>query len=258
MVVPDGESWSIQIYAFGRFEIMLDGELLRFRLKTPRKPLALLKALVCGGIGGVSQAALCDALWPEQEPWSAARSLHIAAFRLRALLRRKSAVVMEGGRVALDPELCWVDAWAFEQQVAEAKDPTALLWALRFYRGMFLSDSDHPFALEARERMRRKFIRAVLQLGRSYERIGDTNSAIDLYAMALDADCTSEDVHRGLMRCLALSGQSSAVAAAFQRCRTVLVRHFGTAPSPLTERIYHQACTVRAGRGGQESSAGGI
>ena len=44
MAVPDGESWSIQIYAFGRFEIMLDGELLRFRLKTPRKPLALATA----------------------------------------------------------------------------------------------------------------------------------------------------------------------------------------------------------------------
>lgn len=241
------ESWSIQVYALGRFEIMLDGEPLRFRLKTPRKPLALLKSLLCGGTHGLSQASVCDALWPEQEPWSATRSLHITAFRLRGLLRRKSALVMDGGRVALDPDICWVDAWDFEHAVTQAKDPSALLWALRFYRGMFLSDSDHSFAIEARERLRRKFIRAVLQLGRNYERIGDTSSAIDLYAMALDADSTSEDLHRGLMRCLALSGQHSAVAAAFQRCRTMLVRQFGTAPSPLTEQIYQQACAGSAG-----------
>jgi anti-sigma factor RsiW len=49
------------------------------------------------------------------------------------------------------------------------------------------------------------------------------------------------------MRCLALSGQSSAVAAAFQRCRAMLVRHFGTAPSPLTEQIYQQACSGAPG-----------
>ncbi|HEY4974894.1 MAG TPA: bacterial transcriptional activator domain-containing protein [Steroidobacteraceae bacterium] len=255
MQSPGAESWSIQVYALGRFEILLDGEPLRFRLKTPRKPLALLKSLLCGGIHGVSQSAVCDALWPEQEPWSATRSLHITAFRLRGLLRRKSAVVMDGGRVALDPELCWVDAWEFEHSVSQAKDPTALLWALRFYRGIFLSDSDHPFAIEARERLRRKFIRAVLQLGRRYEQIGDTSSAIDLYAMALDADATSEDVHRGLMRCLVLSGQFSAVPAAFQRCRAMLLRHFGTAPSPLTEQIYQQACAGAPGWTGQRSAA---
>jgi DNA-binding SARP family transcriptional activator len=82
----------------------------------------------------------------------------------------------------------------------------------------------------------------VLQLGSGYERIGDTQSAIDLYLMALDADATCEDVHRGLMRCLAREGQSSAVAAAFLRCRAMLTRHFGTEPSAQTEKIYREAC----------------
>jgi DNA-binding SARP family transcriptional activator len=245
MELQTGDVRPIRIYTLGRFEILLDGAPLRFLFKTPRKPLALLKGLLSGGLHGIRQEALTDALWPDLAPWSAARVLHVTIYRLRSLLCRKRAVVVDDGRVALDPELCWVDAWAFEHAVADARDPTALLWALRFYRGMFLSDAEHPLAYEARDRLRRKFNRAVLQLGQSYERIGDTQSAIDLYQMALDADSASEDVHRSLMRCLAREGQSSAVAAAFHRCRTTLMRQFGTAPSLQTEQIYRQACAAR-------------
>jgi len=245
MDLQPGASQPVKIYTLGRFEILLDGQPLRFVFKTPRKPLALLKGLLCAGVAGIRQEVLTDTLWPDLEAWSAARVLHVTLFRLRALLGRKSAVRVGDGRVTLDPEHCWVDAWTFEHAVAEAKDPTSLLWALRFYRGMFLSDADHPLAYEARERMQRRFHRAVLQLGQSYERMGDTTSAIDLYLMALDADGRSEDVHRALMRCLAREGQSSAVAAAFQRCRATLLRHFGTAPSPLTEQLYRDACGSR-------------
>ncbi|HEX2791171.1 MAG TPA: bacterial transcriptional activator domain-containing protein [Steroidobacteraceae bacterium] len=239
----------INIYTLGRFDIVLDGAPLRYVFKAPRKPLVLLKALLSGGKGGVSQEALREALWPELEQWSAVKALYATVLQLRKLLGRKSAVKVDPARVALDPEDCWVDAWAFENAVGQATDPTELLWALRFYRGMFLSDAEHSLASDARQRLRRTFIRAVLQLGQGYERIGDTQSAIDLYLMALDADSTSEDVHRGLMRCLAQEGQSSAVAAAFLRCRAMLIRHFGTEPSPLTEKIYRQACPASAGAG---------
>ena len=243
MNMQAADSRPINIYTLGRFEIVLDGAPMRFVFKAPRKPLALLKALLSGGRTGVSQDALGDALWPELEPWSAVKALYATVLQLRKLLGRKSAVVVDPVRVALDPESCWVDAWAFEHAVAAASDPTELLWALRFYRGMFLSDAEHSLASEARQRLRRKFIRSVLQLGLGYERIGDTQSAIDLYLMALEADCTPEEVHRALMRCLATQRQSAAVAAAFLRCRAMLSRHFGTVPSPLTEQIYRDACS---------------
>jgi LuxR family transcriptional regulator, maltose regulon positive regulatory protein len=233
----------INIYTLGRFDVVLDAVPLRFVFKAPRKPLVLLKALLSGGRAGVSQEALRVALWPELEQWSAVKALYATVLQLRKLLGRKSAVKVDPTRVALDPEDCWVDAWAFEHAVAEARDPTELLWALRFYRGMFLSDAEHSLASDARQRLRRTFFRSVLQLGLGYERIGDTQSAIDLYLMALEADATCEDVHRGLMRCLALEGQSSAVAAAFLRCRAMLTRHFGTEPSALTEKIYREACS---------------
>jgi LuxR family transcriptional regulator, maltose regulon positive regulatory protein len=232
----------IAIYTLGRFEVALEGVPLRFVFKVPRKPLALLKALLAGGKTGVSQNALCDTLWPDLEPWSAARALHITAFRLRGLLKSKTALIVQEGRVALDSEQCWVDAWQFEHSLGLAKDPTEVLWALRFYRGTFLADADHPLAIEARDRLSCKFIRSVAQLGSSFERIGDIQSAIDLYLMALDADGRCEELHQSLMRCLAREGQPSAVAAAYHRCRASLQRHFGTEPSAATEEIYREAC----------------
>jgi DNA-binding SARP family transcriptional activator len=237
----------IAIYTLGRFEVALEGIALRFVFKVPRKPLSLLKALLCGGKQGVSQSVLCDTIWPDLEPWAAARALHITAFRLRGLLGSKSAVLVQEGRVALDADQVWVDAWAFENALSTAKDPTETLWALRFYRGIFLVDAEHPLALEARDRLSCKFIRTVSQLGASYERIGDTRSAIDLYLMALDADGRYEELHQGLMRCLATEGQPSAVAAAYHRCRAALQRYFGTEPSELTEQIYRDACPGQAG-----------
>jgi LuxR family maltose regulon positive regulatory protein len=232
----------IAIYTLGRFEVTLEGSALRFVFKVPRKPLALLKALLSGDRHGVSQATLCDTIWPDLEPWAAARALHITAFRLRGLLGRKSALIVQEGRVSLNCEQCWVDAWEFERALGQAKDPTEQLLALRFYRGSFLSDADHPLTLETRDRLSCKFIRSVSQLGASYERIGDTQSAIDLYLMALDADGRCEELHQSLMRCLAREGQPSAVAAAYHRCRAALYRHFSTGPSAATEQIYREAC----------------
>ncbi len=232
----------ILIYALGRFDIVLDGTPLRFVTKTPRKVLALLKGLLCAGARGVSQGTLLDALWPECDSWLARRALNTSVYRLRQLLRCKDAVVLNDGRIALNPDLCWVDAWAFEQGVAEPKDLSAQHAILRLYEGMLLSEAEHPLAYEPRERLRRKFIQAVLHLGQAYERRGETGPAITLYERALDTDCTPEDVHAALMRCLAREGRTAAVRAAYLRCRTMLQRHFATKPSPPTEQIYRETC----------------
>jgi DNA-binding SARP family transcriptional activator len=243
MMTQPGESRPIHIYVLGRFDIVLDGAPLRFVSKAPRKVLAVLKSLLCVGRHGVSQGTLQDAFWPESDPGLAKRALNTSVYRLRQLLRRKEAVALSDGWIWLDPALCWVDAWAFEQGILEPKDPAALRSVLRLYGGMLLNEAEHPLAFEPRERLRRKFIQAVLELGQAYEHSGECASAIALYESALDIDCTPEDVHRALMRCLAREGKPAAVGAAYQRCRTMLWRHFAIGPSPATQTIYREVCS---------------
>jgi len=246
VTIQSGESRPIQLYALGRFEIVLEGTPLRFVSKTPRKVLAVLKALLCVGKRGVSQETLQDALWPESDALLARRALNTAVYRLRRLLCHKDAIVLHDGGMALDPAVCWVDAWVFEQGISESMDPDSLHSMLRLYGGRLLSEADHPLAYEPRERLRRKFVQAVLQLGQAYERSGEIGASISLYESALDIDCTPEDVHRALMWCLAREGKPAAVGAAYQRCRTMLWRHFATGPSAATEQIYREACSNRA------------
>jgi len=242
MTIRGSESRPIQINTLGRFDIVLEGAPLRFVSKAPRKVLAVLKGLLCAGGRAVSQGTLQDALWPQADPWLARRALSTTVYRLRQLLHHKEAVSLNDGWLMLEPALCWVDAWEFEQALAEPQDLTVLPAVLRLYGGMFLSEADHPLAFETRERLRRKFIQGVLQLGQAYERTGEIGSAIALYERALDMDCTPEDVHRSLMRCLAREGKPAAVAAAYLRCRTTLWRHFATRPSPATEQLYRETC----------------
>ena len=59
--------WPIKIFTLGRFEVLRDGEPVRFARKVQRKPLALLKALIAFGGRTVREDLVMDALWPEAE-----------------------------------------------------------------------------------------------------------------------------------------------------------------------------------------------
>src|SRR5450631_819215 len=63
---PDIENWPwpVKIYTLGHFEVLKDGELLRFEGKVQRKPIELAKMLVALGGRDVSANKLIDLLWP--------------------------------------------------------------------------------------------------------------------------------------------------------------------------------------------------
>jgi LuxR family transcriptional regulator, maltose regulon positive regulatory protein len=224
-------SQPVFIHALGRFEILINGALLRFVFKAPRKPLDLLKGLLTSGGGSVGQHTLCEALWPDLDSWSASRALNTAVFRLRALLGSKTSIRVDCGQLRLEPSYCRVDAWEFESGLASAADPDALLQALLQYGGAFLGDSEHPLALETRRRLQRKYLRGLLQLGQGYERCGNFGSAIDLYNRGLDVDGTAEELHSALISCLERAGQAAAAAAAFQRCSAVFKNRLAAPPA---------------------------
>ncbi len=212
----------VVVHALGRFEVLVRGEALRFMFKAPRKPLDLLKGLLTAGGGSVGQHTLCEALWPDLDPWSAGRALNTAVFRLRKLLGDKATIRVDCGQLRLDGQHCRVDAWDFESDITHSADPDTLLSALLRYRGPFLGDTEHPMVLETRRRLQRKFLRGLLQLGQNYERCGNFGSAIDLYNRGLDVEGDSEELHSALISCLERAGQAASAAAAYQRCSALL------------------------------------
>jgi DNA-binding SARP family transcriptional activator len=243
-----GWPWPLEIRALGRFEIRRDGEPLVYSRKTPKKTLALLKAMIALGSGNVSEQRLMDTLWADEEGDAAANSLAATVLRLRALLGDPAAVVQQGGKLSLDRTRVWVDVFAFEQAISAAeaaahrRDPveqTHLVRALELYAGAFLAeDEGEGWPVAARERLRGRFIHA---LGRRAERLeadSEFEAAILVYLRGLDADPAVESFYQGLMRCYQRLGRRSEAIGAYQRLKQILSITLGLAPSAASERLY--------------------
>jgi LuxR family maltose regulon positive regulatory protein len=212
----------IRIHALGRFQVEIDDSPLRFGRKTPHKVLQLLQCLICDRGRGLGRHALCELLWPGEELWTAGGTLGVTLYRLRRLLCFPNAVLSVHGRIMLDPAVCWVDAWQFEQAVDSPRVLPSLFHALQLYRGVFVPGTTVPSILDMRERLRRKFVRATLELCQFHERAGDAQAAIDLYQEALRSEVQAEPLHRGLIACLARARRTAEAAQAYERCCTLL------------------------------------
>jgi DNA-binding SARP family transcriptional activator len=147
----------------------------------------------------------------------------------------------------MDPRHCWVDAWAFEalgdradeaSRRGEAARAVALSeQGLAFYRGAFLAgETGVAWTLSARERLRRRFLRQVSQVGRYREAAGEWEQAIEWYERGLDVDDLAEEFYQRLMASYQALGRRAEALAVFERCRGTLAATLGVGPSPETER----------------------
>jgi DNA-binding SARP family transcriptional activator len=236
--------WPLRIHALGRFEVLRDGAPLAFRGKAQKKPLELLKALVALGGEGVETGRLAAILWPDASGDAAKVSFDSTLYRLRKLLDQDAALALVEGKLSLDRRQCFVDVWAFDRVAREADsgggaDAVALAQRLTAaYPDHFLSgDEDQPWLMGMRDRLRSKFVRAVVALGRALEADARWPEAIALYARALELDNLAEDLYRSLMVCYRELGRPSEALQTYRRCRELLSVVLGLAPSPETEAV---------------------
>jgi DNA-binding SARP family transcriptional activator len=234
---PDNWPWPVRIQTLGRFEVHVAGEPLEYSRKLPRKTLLLLKAIVALGGREVREQALCDALWGDEEGDAASNAFGITLLRLRKLLGSNESIVQRGGTVSLNPEVCWVDAQAFEARLSGDR---AKGWdALGLYGGTFLpTDEDEPWTVGARERLRGRFIHALSMRGAEFEAHGDECAALECYLRGIDADPIVESFHVGLMRCYERLGKRTEALSVYRRLRQTLSVTLGVQPSEAAQRLF--------------------
>jgi DNA-binding SARP family transcriptional activator len=243
--IPELETWPwpIKIYTLGRFSLLVAEQPVTFAGKAPRKPLALLKALIAFGGCDVRDYQLIDALWPAEEGDAARDAFRVALHRLRKLLSDPHAVLVEEGRITLNPRLCWVDTVAFESMLGGnetrvSRSPQAHV-ALELYGGEFLPGDRHePWTAPLRERVRAKFMHQFGRLGADFERRGEWQHALELYLRGLDADALTESFYQGLMRCHAALGRPADAASVYQRLERTLSAALGKQPSASSRSLY--------------------
>jgi DNA-binding SARP family transcriptional activator len=244
--------WPIRIHTLGRLRIEIDGVALAFTGKVARKPLELLQFTIASGGSEVSAATVMFALWRELEGDKAKSAFNVALHRLRKLLGRDDAVVLEVGRLSLDPRQVWVDCLAFEHLVDGASAGPAvpislgavadLKRAVAIYGGHYLHDTDdEPWQLVYRARLASKFKRSVSLVVRHYIASGQPLHGRTLLERALELDPTAEDLTRELMQMLLEAGEQSEALRVFEQCRSAIERGLGAKPAASTLALLERA-----------------
>lgn len=206
---PEGlgvhERWPmpLKVFTLGRFAVLVDGKALSFLGKAQKRPLELLKALIALGGRNVREELITEALWPDAEADAAARSLTSAIHRLRRLIGDAS-VLRQHGQLTLNAGRCWVDVWGFERrlsslssswQSAEADvlaQKTSELLAL-YPRPFLQGEPEKPWVLQARQRLERRLVRLLRQLGQRHASDGAGELAHDCFQKVLDLQPEAED-----------------------------------------------------------------
>ncbi len=157
---PEAWPWPVKLRALGRLVITLGGQPLGFSGKEPKKPLALLMALISFGGVQVSEQRLNAALWGGAEAEDAHTAFTAALHRLRKLLGSDDALLLTDNRLSLNADKVWLDVWALDRALTT---PHAVPEVLALYQGAFLDDNEAPWALATREKLRAKFVRFATQ-----------------------------------------------------------------------------------------------
>jgi DNA-binding SARP family transcriptional activator len=242
---------TVRIHTLGRFTLAVEGAPRTQHAKPQRKPLDLLKALIVSGARPAAAAKLADCLWPDGEGDAARNCLRVAVHRLRQLLAHHDAIVFRDDKLFLNPQICWVDAWAFEQ-ACELLGTTSehapvqvhgMVQTIAMYGGhLFADEPESWWILAARDRLRGKWLRLVWRLGEHYETTQRWTDACALYSCALIGEPVSEPLYRRLMVCQHAGGLSAEIAVTYALCCTQLLAGPGTLPCRETKSLYRMLC----------------
>lgn len=251
----DAVAHPIQIYILGTLRVVRDGYAVAESEWQTRQARQLLKILITERPRPVSTDRLIDLLWPESASQAAATTLRSAINALRNVLEperphrapAKYIITQHPGYAFREHDQIWLDVDAFEAALALAEKSTTpvdksrhLQTAVDCYTDDYLtSDPYADWARNERERLRERYLTALLQLAALQAAQGAYTAAIALVRQVLTRDPVRENAYQLLMRYQAEAGDSASALLTYERCRTLLAEELGADPSPLTQ-AWHQ------------------
>ncbi|GIH06901.1 SARP family transcriptional regulator [Rhizocola hellebori] len=199
----------------------------------------------------VSHVNLADALWGDQLPRTAMRSLYSHVARVRQALDDcglPGVLVTRDSGYVLELRPTEVDAVRFEERVAQgrrvlaagaaAEAVTHLLDGLALWRGKALEDGEPSgWAATEVDRLAHARLNALEDLWDARLRLGEQESAITEIERLLAAHPARERLVSLLMLALCRSGRHASAIEAYQRLRAHLADQLGVEPSPQLQRL---------------------
>jgi serine/threonine-protein kinase PknK len=219
----------LELHLFGGFGVEVDGRPIALDGIKPRAR-AVLRFLAARPGVAIHREVIQEALWPEVDAATGARSLHVAVSALRGLFSdalggdATRLIAREGDayRLAVDPDQ--VDVGRFEQAMARARGlrngsgrlgggTADFATALLLYRGDLLpQDGPAEWAVERREHFRREAVEAATIVADDAYGAGDLEEAIRVCRRGLELDRFHDPLWRVLIAARDQAGDSGAAS----------------------------------------------
>lgn len=235
------------VQALGTMKVSRSGRLLTSAVWTYAKAEELFFYLMCHSTRTKEQIGL--ALWPDSSPEQLRNRLGIALYRLRRALGRPDWIVFEHDEYYFDRSIPYqFDLEMFDTHLTEAKrlEKTAPIKAIeqlteasKLYRGEFLENlTEGDWFRILREQLRRKYLEALLSLGRMQFAAANYSQAAEVYRQVIAHDNLLEAAHRELMRCYAQMGERGQMQRQYQSLETLLRQELGASPAAETRALF--------------------
>jgi DNA-binding SARP family transcriptional activator/tetratricopeptide (TPR) repeat protein len=232
-------SGALEIRAFGVFAVEAGGRPVALERVKPRARAVLRFLAVRPGVA-IHREVIQEALWPDVDSTTGARSLHVAVSALRGLFAEALAadatrlIAREGDayRLAVDPDQ--VDVGRFQRHLARARasrngsgragaDTTDFAAALDLYRGDLLpQDGPAEWAVERREHFRREAVDAATIVAEGALASGDLEGAIRVCRRGLELDRFHDPLWRVLIAARDQAGDPGAASRDRREYATIL------------------------------------
>lgn len=245
----------LRIFMLGPFRVLRDEEPIPPSAWRSQQTRTILKVLVARRGYVVPADQLLEILWPDGDPHTARRRLHVRISQLRHALDPDglSAYILtaKGGYI-FNPEAdCWLDTVEFEARAewgrrcqeggSLAEAITTYETACALYCGNFLQEDlyeDWTFA--DRERLRERFLTVLTELAECYAQQGRYRRAIARCHQVLATDPCREAVYVRLMLYHYYAGEQAQALHTYERCRQVLADELGVEPLAQTTALCEQ------------------
>jgi predicted ATPase/DNA-binding SARP family transcriptional activator len=244
---PGATGARLRIFALGSTDVFRGRRRLRPEDWGYALPRELLFFLLLEGPRTKEQIGL--EFWPDVTTDQLRGRFRTALYQLRRALGATEWVRYEHGRYGFNHDLdYWFDVEAFEGEINNAWDATPRPWrldprsaaaplqrAVDLYRGDLLEgDAPGRWASGHRDRLRRRYLEALLKLGELRTAEGAHEAAVRLYGQAIVCDEFHEPAHQALARARARAGDRAGALRQLDDLTRILRDELDLDPSAQT------------------------
>lgn len=239
----------------GKFEIMVDGDVVLLQLNQLRKTRLFLEYLILKKDRDVTQAEIIGVLWADGESTNPATALRTMLHRFRALIEKsglpelRDIIVAHRGVYRFNPNLnCVIDVFELEElaagiagnELANNQKLESCYRVLELYKGLLLPDSGaEPWVQPKSAHCHTQYLNSVYTMIELLKALEKHEAVVDVCRRAIEVDNYDERLNVELVESLIKTGKNRDAFSQFQKSEAAYMRR-GTKPTDEFREMYSQ------------------